>query len=116
MTRLLAGTIYDRPPVCDRCAKPEAECSCPPIRPPARGVTPPAKQTARLSIEKRKKGKIVSVIRGLPTSENDLAELLSRLKSACGAGGTLDGDAMEIQGDHREKLAQLLAELGYKTK
>lgn len=116
MTRLFAGTIYDRPPVCDRCAKPQAECSCPPLPPSARAKTPPANQTARLSVEKRKKGKIVSVIRGLPASENDLPALLSRFKSACGAGGTLDGDELEIQGDHREKLAELLAELGYKTR
>jgi translation initiation factor 1 len=66
-----------------------------------------------LSVEKRKKGKVVTVIRGLSARENDLPGLLSRLKNQCGAGGTLDEDALEIQGNHLDRLRTLLCESGY---
>ena len=77
---------------------------------------PPEKQTATLAVEKRKKGKVVTVVRGLAVADNDQPALLTRLKSACGAGGTLDGDVLEIQGEHLERLRTLLAGIGYKVR
>jgi len=78
-------------------------------------LIPPGKQTARLAIERRKKGKVVSVIRGLPGEGNDLHALLVDLKNACGAGGTLDGDVLEIQGEHLPRLKMLLEKRGYRV-
>lgn len=72
-------------------------------------------QTVRLAIEKRRKGKLVTVIRGLSTRGNDLPALLARLKDRCGAGGSLEGDALEIQGDQRQRLRTILGEAGYKV-
>ena len=112
---LFAGTQWDRPPVCERCEKPEAECSCPPVTAPATSI-PPNKQTAKLTVEKRKKGKVVTVVRGLAAEANDLPALLARLKNSCGAGGTLDGESLEVQGDHLERLRTLLGEIGYKVR
>jgi translation initiation factor 1 len=77
---------------------------------------PPAQQTARLAIEKRKRGKEVTVISGLAAGDNDLPALLTRLKTGCGAGGTVKDDSIEIQGRHLERVRALLAELGYKVK
>jgi translation initiation factor 1 len=105
--RLFHGTPFDRPPVCERCGSLETDCRCPPVVETRRKI-PPAGQTARLSVEKRRKGKVVTVVRGLSGEDNDLPALLTRLKSACGAGGTLDGEALEIQGDHRDRIAELL--------
>lgn len=79
-------------------------------------LIPPQKQTARLSVEKRRKGKLVTLVRGLPADGNDLPALLSRFKTTCGAGGTLDGETIEIQGDHRERLRTLLEEAGYRVR
>jgi translation initiation factor 1 len=79
-------------------------------------LTPPEKQTARLAVEKRKKGKIVTVVRGLAAEENDLPALLGRLKAACGAGGTVKDDLLEIQGDHLERVRGLLAGIGYRVR
>ena len=112
MTRLFAGTPFDRPPVCDRCGQLETACLCPPVS-KAKVLTPPEKQTVRLAIEKRKKGKVVTVLRGLSAAENDLPALLARLKDRCGAGGTLDGDTLEIQGNHIDRLRDLLKDNGY---
>jgi translation initiation factor 1 len=108
--RLFAGTKYDQPPKCDRCGKLEAECVC---SPPARRWLSPSNQLARVNVEKRKKGKLVTVIRGLRAEGNDLSELLSRLKSQCGAGGTIQDDCLEVQGDHRQRISDTLRALGY---
>ena len=114
MTRLFAGTPFDRPPVCDRCGKLESACECPPI-PQPKSLLPPDKQTARLAIERRAKGKTVTVVKGLAAADNDLPALLKRLKNHCGAGGTMSGDDLEIQGDHLERLRKLLGEIGYRV-
>lgn len=113
MGRLFAGTQFDMPPKCDRCGKLESECECPP---PPKTWMAPEKQTARLAIEKRKKGKVVTVVRGLSAEGNDLAELLTLLKNKCGAGGTVEGDEVEIQGEHLERVREILAGLKYKVK
>lgn len=111
--RLFAGTPFDRPPRCESCDRPEAECVCPPEAPVR---CPPSQQTARVRVEKRKKGKLVTVVSGLSPDDNDLAALLTKLKTTCGAGGTLRDDLLEIQGDHRDRIASLLRELGYRVR
>jgi translation initiation factor 1 len=111
--RLLEGTQWDRQPRCERCGELEEACNGPP---PPKALTPPEKQTARLAVEKRKKGKVVTVVRGLPADENDLPALLGQLKAACGAGGTIRDDVLEIQGDHLERLRALLADIGYRVR
>lgn len=113
MTRLFAGTPLDRPPRCERCNELEQDCICPPTPPPR---LDPAKQTARIVVEQRKKGKVVTVVRGLSPEGNDLHELLKQLKSACGAGGTLKDGELEIQGMHLERIRELLTTIGYRVK
>ena len=57
--RLFEGTEWDRPPRCERCGELASDCKCTPL-PPERVA--PAKQTARLAMERRRKGKMVIVI------------------------------------------------------
>jgi translation initiation factor 1 len=59
-------------------------------------------------------GKVVTVIRGLPAK--DLAHRATELKRFCGAGGAVKDGAVEIQGDHRERIADKLRALGYAAK
>ena len=114
MSRLFAGTPWDRPPTCDRCGKLEAECVCPPaVIEPVRIA--PEKQTARLKVEKRPKGKVVTVVSGLDPNGNDLEALAAKLKTKCGTGGTVKDGAIELQGDHVAKAKAALQEIGYKT-
>ncbi|HLJ36923.1 MAG TPA: stress response translation initiation inhibitor YciH [Steroidobacteraceae bacterium] len=61
-------------------------------------------------------GKGVSVIRGLPLGDEALAELAARLKRMCGAGGAVREGAIEIQGEHRDRLVAELIRLGYEAK
>jgi translation initiation factor 1 len=85
---------------------------CPPVVIPKIGK-PPDKKNVKLAVEKRKKGKVVTVIRGLSARDDDLAALLSQLKNKCGAGGALDGDTLELQGNHLDRLRTLLGDAGY---
>ena len=114
MSRLFAGTKFDRPPHCDRCDRPEDECTCPPPEPETIVRIAPEKQTARLAVEKRKMGKWVTVIRDLDAA--DLPDLLVRLKSKCGAGGSLQENAIEIQGRHLDRVRDELKSVGYRVK
>jgi translation initiation factor 1 len=61
-------------------------------------------------------GKTVTVVRGLPEQGAALEARLSELKRLCGAGGTMRDGAIEIQGDHRDRISERLTSLGYKVK
>lgn len=115
MGRLFAGTPWDRPPSCDRCGNLESECACPaPVVEP-RPLAPEA-QTARLRVEKRPKGKVVTVVRGLDPDANDLEALAATLKGRCGTGGTVKQGVLELQGDHLAAAGAALAALGFRVK
>jgi len=74
----------------------------------------PAKIACALRIEKKGRGgKTVTVVAGLPRNAGFLASLASELKRACGTGGSAQEDAVEVQGDHRERLRPLLAAKGW---
>lgn len=78
----------------------------------------PAEQTIRIQRDKKGRGgKQVTVLSDFQLTAVDLENLGKQLKKACGSGGTLkEGGVIEIQGDHRDKLAELLQKQGYKTK
>jgi len=111
--RLFEGTPFDRPPRCERCDQLEENCQCPSLPEPR---TPPDRQTARIQLETRKGKKQVTVIRGLLDEGTHLAELLTHLKSTCGAGGSLQEGALELQGDQRDRIAPALKRLGYRVR
>ena len=78
---------------------------------------PPQQQTVYLHREsKGRGGKAVTLIKGLVLSEGDLSVLTKKLKQVCGSGGTVKEGVIEIQGEHREKIADTLQKLGYKVK
>lgn len=69
---------------------------------------PPEKQKIKISVEKRNKGKVVTVIGNLVLSEEDLVSLAKSLKTACGTGGTVNNGNIEIQGNNTEKVKSWL--------
>ena len=78
---------------------------------------PPQQQTVYLHRDsKNRGGKGVTLLKGLVLTDGDMALLAKKLKQACGSGGTIKDNIIEIQGEHREKIAELLRKLGYKTK
>jgi translation initiation factor 1 len=85
---------------------------------PAAAVSlPPQQQTVYLHREsKGRGGKGVTLLKGLALSEADMTALCKTLKQACGSGGTVKEGVIEIQGERRERIAELLRQLGYKVK
>lgn len=78
---------------------------------------PPAQQNVRIQASRKgRKGKTVTVINGFQTKPETLLTLVKQLKAQCGTGGTVKDNEIEIQGDHTQKLLQILTQLGYKAK
>lgn len=78
---------------------------------------PPNQQQVRVQTSRKgRKGKTVTVVTGFQAKPETLASLLKQLKAQCGAGGTVKDNEIEIQGDHAQKIVQLLNQLGYKAK
>ena len=78
---------------------------------------PPSQQTAYLHRDtKSRGGKGVTLIKNLVLSEEDMSVLAKKIKQACGVGGTVKDGVIEIQGENREKIADVLIKLGYKVK
>ena len=65
---------------------------------------------------KGRRGKTVSVITGVPRPKAHREDLLKQLKQKLGTGGGLEGDNIVIQGDHRDRVVNLLNQLGYRAK
>jgi translation initiation factor 1 len=78
---------------------------------------PPHEQTAYLHRDsKGRGGKTVTLVKKLALSEDDMKDLAARLKQVCGSGGTVKDGVIEIQGEHREKIAEALKKMGYRVK
>ncbi len=78
---------------------------------------PPQQQTAYLHREScGRGGKVVSVVKNIVLTEEDLKSLARKLKQECGSGGTVKDGMIEIQGEHRQRMAEVLQKLGYKVK
>ena len=74
------------------------------------------KQNLRIWLEKRPGNKIVSIIRGFVGTDSELNDLSKTVKKRCGVGGSVKTDEIIIQTKDRQKLLQILKELGYFAK
>jgi translation initiation factor 1 len=82
---------------------------------PARAAT--GHGVVRIWLEKKgRNGTPVSILRGVPGDHDALVELASRLKRACGTGGSAKDGEIIIQGDHRDRIAALLEGEGLRVK
>jgi len=74
-------------------------------------------ETIYIRIEKKNRGgKTVTVMDGFTRRTEELEDLASQMKRACGAGGTVRDGLIEIQGDCRQTLAQFLKKQGFAIK
>jgi translation initiation factor 1 len=78
---------------------------------------PPQQQNLKVQASRKgRKGKTVTVISGFQTKAETLADLVKQLKTQCGTGGTVKDNEIEIQGDHKQKIVEILTKIGYKAK
>ncbi len=112
-SRLVYSTESGR--ICPGCGQPVGACTC---RQQAAAATRPATDgIVRVSLDtKGRKGKGVTVVKGVALDDAALALLGKQLKSACGSGGTTKDGVIEIQGDHRETVIALLQKQGMTVK
>ena len=98
--------------ICPECRQPVAQCAC-----KSAAAKPLGDGNVRVSREtKGRAGKGVTVIKGLPLAAAELAALGKQLRTACGSGGTVKEGTLEIQGDHADRVVELLKAQGYSVK
>jgi translation initiation factor 1 len=74
----------------------------------------PSKQRLRVWLDRKNRGgKVVTLVTGFAGTEEDLKALGRLLKSKCGVGGTAKDGEIVVQGDHRQKILELLLNEGY---
>jgi translation initiation factor 1 len=109
------GLVYstDGGRMCPDCRRSLASCNCK----AQRSAAAQGDGTVRISREsKGRGGKAVTIVRGLPLDVVALAALAKRLRTACGAGGTVKDGIIEVQGDHCARLIELLTQEGWVVK
>jgi translation initiation factor 1 len=100
---------------CPGCGWPQRDCKCSSRRAAAAPV--PARLVAKLRLEKKGRGgKAVTVVYDLPRNDAFLRELSQELKKACGTGGAVADDTIELQGEMRDRVRELLTKKGYVVK
>ena len=84
---------------------------------PEAETLPPARQQLRVWLDRKQRaGKVVTLVRGFVGREADLGELARLLKTRCGVGGAAKDGEIIIQGDHRDRVVEILTKAGYKCK
>ena len=102
--------------MCPACRQPLAACVCASVAAQAAwqrrgdGIVRVGRETHGRG------GKVVTVVRGVDGDATVLAALGKRLRTACGSGGTVRDDVLEVQGDHRDRIVELLTREGYMVK
>lgn len=112
--RLVYSTDGGRVNTCPTCGKPYKQCQC-----DTSGAAPVKKSDGIVRIMRDRKhrgGKTVTLITGIPATDDAIAALAQQLKKLCGSGGTVKDGVIEIQGDHCDKVQARLSALGYKVK
>lgn len=69
-------------------------------------------QSIKVHIEKRRYGKLVTLINGVGKGV-DINDLAKQLKTKCATGGTAKGGVIELQGNHTKKVGEVLADMGF---
>lgn len=93
--------------VCDKCGLPDDLCVCEEIVKES--------QRVKITLDKRRFGKYATIIQGIDDRNIDLKELSSLLKAKCACGGTIKESSIELQGDHKEKVKEILQKIGYSS-
>jgi translation initiation factor 1 len=115
MRKTGGGLVYSTESgrMCPACRRPVAQCSC---RDAARAAPPTDGIVRVLRETKGRGGKAVTVVRGVAGDPAALQLMGQQLKAACGSGGTVKDGSIEIQGDHVEKVMDLLRQRGLQVR
>ena len=107
------GLVYstDAGRMCPVCRNPVAHCAC------KQAAAPTGDGVVRVSREtKGRGGKAVTLVRGVMLAAGPLAALGKELRTSCGSGGTVKDGVIEVQGDHADRVVELLQARGHAAK
>ena len=90
--------------ICPKCGLPEQACVCEQIV--------KSSQKIRITTDKKRYGKIVTVVTGFGSGIN-IKQITKDLKNGLACGGTHKEDRIELQGDHKKKVKEMLVKLGF---
>ena len=90
--------------ICPKCGLPQQACVCERIVKSA--------QRIHVTTDKKKYGKIVTIVSGFEKGI-DIKQIARALKNELACGGTFKENVVELQGDHRKKVRQILVNLGF---
>lgn len=93
--------------ICNVCGLPEELCICQEIA--------KEQQRAVISTDRRRYGKMVTIVEGIDDTAIDINKLAKTLKAKCASGGTVKGRTIELQGEHKKKAAEVLKDNGYQV-
>ena len=91
--------------ICPKCGLPKELCVCQTIAKEA--------QTIRVEHLQKRYGKSMTIIRGIDTAKIDVRDLMKKLKSKLACGGTYKNNEIELQGDHRDQVREILVKEGF---
>ncbi|MEE8183255.1 MAG: stress response translation initiation inhibitor YciH [Thermoplasmata archaeon] len=91
--------------ICPVCGLPQELCMCEEI---AR-----EQQRIRIYSDRRRYGKVVTIVEGIDAADIDVEDLAKSLKTKCAAGGTVKGGRIELQGEHKKKVKLALEKIGF---
>lgn len=91
--------------ICPKCGLPLQACVCKEIAKTQQEIT--------IRTEKRRFGKITTIIAGLVGV--DIKDIAKKLKSGLACGGTVKNNSIELMGNHKEKVKPLLVEMGFEA-
>jgi len=91
--------------ICEVCGLPKEICVCEDIAREQQKIT--------IAVDKRRYGKMMTVVDGINPHDLDIDALVTKLKKKCASGGTIKDGKIELQGDHRAKVKETLEEMGF---
>lgn len=91
--------------ICPTCGLPKEICVCQEIV--------KEQQVVRIRAEKRSYGKVVTLVEGINPNDININALAKELKTACACGGTAKNNVIELQGDHKKQVKDILVARGY---
>ncbi len=91
--------------ICPKCGLPKEACVC--------EVIAKEKQKIKVGTDKKRYGKIVTMIKGIDPKSVDIRSLAKELKGELACGGTVKDNEIELQGEHVKKVKEKLVSLGF---